>query len=84
MTPRIITASLIGGAHTSNAVEEEEGNSLLEAINTVTFADHNGKTKLTLHAVVVKATPEAAWMLSGMEEGWSTSLDRLAEEMNQA
>jgi uncharacterized protein YndB with AHSA1/START domain len=69
---------------TSSAVEEEEGNSLLEAINTVTFAEHNGKTKLTLHAVVVKATPEAAWMLAGMEEGWSTSLDRLAEEMTQA
>jgi uncharacterized protein YndB with AHSA1/START domain len=69
---------------TSNALKEDEGNPLLETINTVTFANDNGKTRLTLHAVVLKATPDAAWMIAGMDEGWSQSLDRLAEEMTQA
>ena len=64
---------------TSSAFEDEEGNPQLEALNTVTFAEHEGKTKLTLHAVVVKATPAAKGALQGMEEGWNQSLDRLAE-----
>ncbi len=52
----------------------------LEVLNTVTFAEHNGKTKLTLHTVVVKsAGPEVAGALAGMEEGWRQSLDKLAK-----
>ncbi|MGI8552697.1 MAG: SRPBCC family protein [Dehalococcoidia bacterium] len=46
---------------------------------TGTFDEHNGKTKLTLQAVVLKSAPEAAAALDGMEEGWSQSLDRLVE-----
>ncbi len=69
---------------TSSAVEGKGDTTLLETINTVTFAELDGKTRLTLHAVVVKSTPEAAWMLAGMDEGWNTSLDRLAKEMTHA
>jgi uncharacterized protein YndB with AHSA1/START domain len=66
---------------TNNAFEDEEGNSQLEVLTTVTFAEHNGKTKITLRAVVAKSTPEVAAALAGMEEGWNQSLDRLAEDL---
>ncbi|HYP39949.1 MAG TPA: SRPBCC domain-containing protein [Chloroflexia bacterium] len=64
---------------TTSAFEDEEGNPQLEDITTVTFAEHEGKTKLTVHAVVTKAAPAAEGALAGMEEGWNQSLDRLAE-----
>src|SRR5580704_13391744 len=64
---------------TSTALEDEQGNPGLENLNTITFAEHNGKTKLTLHVVVLMATPEAAKALDGMEQGWTQSLDRLDE-----
>jgi uncharacterized protein YndB with AHSA1/START domain len=68
---------------TTTAVEDESGNPGLEMLNTVTFAEHNGKTKLTLRATVVRSTPAAAGALGGMREGWSQSLDRLAEEVTK-
>ena len=66
---------------TSGTFEDAEGNPQLEVFTTVTFAEHEGKTKLTLQAVVVKSAPEVAVALDGMEEGWSQSLDRLAEHL---
>jgi uncharacterized protein YndB with AHSA1/START domain len=66
---------------TSSAFEDEEGNSKLEVLNAVTFTERDGKTELTLHAAVVKSAPEVAAALEGMEEGWSQSLDRLAEHL---
>jgi uncharacterized protein YndB with AHSA1/START domain len=63
---------------TSSALEDETGQPQLVVLNIVTFTEHNGKTRLTLHAEVVKATPAAADALAGMEEGWTQSLDRLA------
>jgi uncharacterized protein YndB with AHSA1/START domain len=64
---------------TATGMEDSDGNPQLENLNTVTFAKHNGKTKLTLHVVVVKFPPEAADSLAGMESGWGQSLDRLAD-----
>jgi len=64
---------------TSSAFEDEEGNPQLEVLNTVTFAELGGKTKLTLQAVVVKSAPAVAAALAGMEEGWRQSLDKLAQ-----
>jgi len=60
-------------------VEDDKGNIALEVLVTVTFTDQNGKTKLSMQATPVKATPEAAFMLEGMNEGWNQQLDRLAE-----
>lgn len=68
---------------TSTALEDENGNPQLEVLYTVTFASRGGKTKLTLKVVVVKSTPAAA-ALAGMEEGWSQSLERLAEYVAKA
>lgn len=69
---------------TTSAFEDKEGNPLLEVLNTVTFAEQDGKTKLTLHAVVVKSGPEVAPALDGMEDGWRQSIDRLAAHLNSA
>ena len=63
---------------TSNALDKD-GNAMFGNLNTVTFTEHEGKTKLTLHAKVQTATEQAAPYLKGMEEGWKLTLDRLAE-----
>lgn len=51
---------------------------LLEDHTTITFTERDGKTELTLHAVITRSTPEAADALAGMETGWNESLDKLA------
>jgi len=61
---------------------DKNGNPLFEVLTTVTFSEHGGRTKLTLHARVTTATAEAAPHLAGMEQGWSQSLDRLAQEVS--
>ncbi len=66
---------------TNSAFEDEAGNPQLEVLNTVTFAEHDGKTRLTLRAVVVKSSPVVEEALAGMEEGWVQGLDRLAESL---
>ncbi len=55
------------------------GDPQLEVINAVTFTEHNGKTKMSLRAFVMKATAQAAGPLAGMEQGWTESLLRFAE-----
>jgi uncharacterized protein YndB with AHSA1/START domain len=54
---------------TTSSFEDEDGNPQLEGLITVTFAEHNGKTKLTLQARIVKSTPEVAVPIAGMEDG---------------
>jgi len=63
---------------TSSALDER-GNPLFEILNTITFTELGGKTKVTMHATVSKVTPEAKPYLDGMEEGWNQSIVRLAE-----
>ncbi|HEY2120528.1 MAG TPA: SRPBCC domain-containing protein [Candidatus Acidoferrum sp.] len=58
---------------------DECGNAQLETVNTVMFAEHNGRTKITLHARVSKATAASAMAVAGMEQGWTESLVRLEE-----
>ena len=58
---------------------DENGNSMFDVLNTVTFAEQRGKTTLTLQARVIKATAQAPQYLKGMEMGWSQSLDRLGD-----
>jgi uncharacterized protein YndB with AHSA1/START domain len=62
---------------TSTALEDAAGKPQLETLNTITFEEYNGKTRLTLHAKVVKAAPAAAGAIAGMEQGWSQSLEKL-------
>jgi uncharacterized protein YndB with AHSA1/START domain len=49
-----------------------------EALNTVTFEDENGKTKLTLRTRFESAAVRDAMVKMGMPDGWNQSLDRLA------
>lgn len=69
---------------TTTAFEDEHGIPQLEILNTVIFEDDDGKTRLTLRARVIQAAPEMAVSLSGMEQGWNESLDRLADELANA
>jgi uncharacterized protein YndB with AHSA1/START domain len=56
---------------------DENGNSMFDVLNAITFAEQQGKTSLTLQARVVKATALAPQYLKGMQAGWTQSLDRL-------
>ena len=66
-----------------SAFEDEAGNPLLEVHNTITFEEYEGKTKMTLQAVVLKRAPEVEEALSGMEEGWSQSFEKLADTLEK-
>jgi len=57
--------------------EDAAGNPLLEALTTVTFEEHGGKTRLTVEASGVGLAPVAPQMLAGMEAGWTQSLEKL-------
>ena len=61
----------------SNIATDNQGKHLLEGETTVTFAEENGKTILTVKSHAVGLVPIAPQMLAGMEAGWSQSLDKL-------
>ena len=61
----------------TNAMPDETGKPQLEVRNTVTFEEDNGKTKVTLQAVVLRSTPAVAGAIAGMEQGWTQSLEKL-------
>jgi uncharacterized protein YndB with AHSA1/START domain len=54
---------------------------ILEGLTTVTFVEHKGNTTLTLRASAVAVVDHATAHLSGMEVGWTQSIDRLAAEV---
>jgi uncharacterized protein YndB with AHSA1/START domain len=54
---------------------------LFEVLNTITFEEQNGKTKLTMYANVSKITADAPPYLAGMEIGWNQTLERLEHYM---
>ena len=53
------------------------GRRLLEGLFTVTFAERDGKTTMTLHARAAALAEEALLWLDGMNEGWGQSIERL-------
>jgi uncharacterized protein YndB with AHSA1/START domain len=61
----------------NTAMEDEKGEPQLETLCTVTFVETGGKTEMTLHILLVKASPAAAGAWGGAEMGWSQSLDKL-------
>jgi uncharacterized protein YndB with AHSA1/START domain len=64
---------------TTTAIPDKDGKPLLETLVTVTFDEQGSQTKLSVHVQVTKAAPGAAAALSGMETGWTQTLDRLGE-----
>jgi uncharacterized protein YndB with AHSA1/START domain len=65
----------------TNNATDKEGNTILEGLTTVTFAEHGAKTKLTLQTRAAAVVAYAAAYLKGMEAGWTQSLERLAEKL---
>lgn len=56
---------------------DPQGKAIFEIMNTVSFAEKGGKTKLTLQARVLWKGPDADKYISGQEAGWTQSLVRL-------
>jgi uncharacterized protein YndB with AHSA1/START domain len=59
------------------AALDKNGKRLFEVLNTVTFSEENGKTRVHLHAAVCGITEEGRPYVDGMNEGWDQSFDRL-------
>jgi uncharacterized protein YndB with AHSA1/START domain len=64
--------------------EKGEHNPAGEMLTTVTFEELDGKTKLTIRIRLASAAIRDAMVKMGMKEGWSQSLDRLAELLVKA
>lgn len=61
------------------AVTDEDGAHMLDEVIRVTFAVEGEGTRLSLWATAGGAGENAARALSGMNRGWSETLDRLGE-----
>ena len=62
---------------------DHDGAPLLESLTTVTFHEVGGKTKVIVHASAAPIQPIGSEMLKGMNMGWSQSLERLADLIEQ-
>jgi uncharacterized protein YndB with AHSA1/START domain len=62
---------------------DEKGKYLFEILHTMTLAERNGKTKLTMHSRVIKTTDGASRYIGGFETGMTLSLARLAGHLAQ-
>ena len=65
--------------HFTSGPLDQEGRQLFELWTSVFFEEKNGGTEVVLDVHVTKTTPGAPMYLKGMREGWSQSLDKLAE-----
>jgi len=54
------------------------------AVVTVTFAEHHGKTRLTIHTRLESAADQEAVVKAGFNVGWESCLERLAEHLAAA
>jgi uncharacterized protein YndB with AHSA1/START domain len=61
---------------TNNALDDA-GKPIIAGLTTVTFAEANGKTTLTLHTRGSALVEIAVTYLQGMEYGWTQSIDKL-------
>lgn len=62
----------------TNFPVDANGQPMIDGVTTVTFSERNGKTEMVLHTRAVGLVPAAAYMITGMSEGWSQSIERLA------
>jgi uncharacterized protein YndB with AHSA1/START domain len=68
-------------AFTSGALDKD-GKLLFEFLNTITFVEKEGRTTLTLHSRLLSTAPDTERYLRGHEAGWTLSLEKLAELVN--
>jgi uncharacterized protein YndB with AHSA1/START domain len=68
----------------TNIAVDKDGNHIIEGLTTVTFAEEDGRTKLTLQTRGVAVVDYAAAYLKGMEAGWTQSLEKLEALVRRA
>jgi uncharacterized protein YndB with AHSA1/START domain len=68
----------------ANIAVDDSGNPIIDGLTTVTFAEANGKTTLTLHTRGAALLEYAAAYLKGMETGWTQSIDKLQAYLPRA
>jgi uncharacterized protein YndB with AHSA1/START domain len=68
----------------ANIAIDDAGKPLIEGLTTVTFAEANGKTTLTLHTRGAALVEYATAHLKGMEAGWRQSVDKLQAYLARA
>jgi uncharacterized protein YndB with AHSA1/START domain len=61
---------------------DDKGEMFMEDVTTVTFSEHNGRTKVVVEARLVQAARDNAAV--GLERGWGQSLERLAKDLTTA
>jgi uncharacterized protein YndB with AHSA1/START domain len=62
---------------------DQDGERLFDILNTITFHEENGKTKIHLHFLISNIKPEGERHIAGQEMGWNLSLDKLNNYVNQ-
>ena len=62
----------------TNYPVDGEGRQLIDGLTIVTFVEREGKTEMTLQTRAIGLAPQAVFMISGMDAGWSQSIERLA------
>jgi len=67
----------------SNQAIDEDGKVLIDGLTTVVFEEQGDKTKLTLHVTAKGISPESPQMLAGMNQGWTESIDKLGEFLQE-
>lgn len=65
--------------HFTSGPLDKDGKQIFETWTSVFFEEVEGGTEVVLDVHVTKSTPEAAFYLKGMREGWNQSLEKLAE-----
>jgi uncharacterized protein YndB with AHSA1/START domain len=60
---------------------DEAGALRFEILHTLTLAESEGRTKLTMHSRVIRVTPGADRYLGGFETGMTLSLERLGAHL---
>lgn len=68
----------------TNIATDAAGRPVLEGLTTVTFAEADGKTRMTVATSATALTDIARAYLEGMEIGWTQSLERLDAEARSA
>ncbi len=65
--------------YSSINMTDQAGKPTFETLNTVTFEEVDGKTKMTFYAevIVLADSPETQYAFGGMRAGWNSSLDKL-------
>jgi uncharacterized protein YndB with AHSA1/START domain len=61
----------------TNIALDADDNAIIDGFTTVTFAEENGKTRLTIHTRGSAIVENAANYLKGMEIGWTQTIDKL-------